>query len=218
MRAGARILLADDHAFVRELLRVQLERQPGLEVVSACGDTDRALADTRRLGPDLALLDIDMPGPPVFAAAARMREEQPALRIIFLSAFVSDHHVQQALDLGAVGYISKTEPLDVIVEAVRAVVAGGTFWSPEVRDRIVLDVDARARPQARCARLELLTPREREVLEAVARGLAKKQVADLLAISVKTVDRHCGHVMAKLGIHDRVELARFAIREGIIEA
>jgi DNA-binding NarL/FixJ family response regulator len=218
MSGGARILLADDHAFVRELLRVQLEREPGLEVVAAAGDSDRALADARRLVPDLALLDIDMPGPPVFAAAARMRDEMPSLRIIFLSAYVSDHHVQQALDLGAVGYISKTEPLEVIVQAVRAVAAGGVFWSPEVRDRIVLDLAEPARPQPRCARLALLTPREQEVLAAVARGLAKKQVADLLSISVKTVDRHCTHVMNKLGIHDRVELARFAIREGVIEA
>ncbi|HPF69922.1 MAG TPA: response regulator transcription factor [Candidatus Krumholzibacteria bacterium] len=216
MSGPVRILLADDHVFVCELLKVRLHDEPGLRVVHAAGDTDRALQAARALAPDVAVLDIDMPGPPVFGVIEKLRAERPALRVMLLSAFVSDHHVQQALDVGAAGYVVKTEPLDVIVEAVRTVAGGGVYFSPDVKERIVVE---RSGPVLRCAagtRLALLTPREREVLAAIARGLAKKQVAELLSISVKTVDRHCVQLMEKLQIHDRVDLARFAIREGIV--
>jgi len=216
VKPPVRILLADDHVFVCELLKVRLQHEEGLEVVRSVGDSDRALAETRRLKPDLAILDIDMPGPPVFGVVDTLRTELPGLRVVFLSAFVSDHHVQRALDLGAAGYLTKTEPLDTIVQALRTVAGGGVHYSPEVRERIVVDRDGLALARPVQSRIALLTPRELEVLDAVARGLAKKQIADLLSISIKTVDRHCEHLMGKLEIHDRVELARFAIREGLV--
>jgi len=216
MSGPVRILLADDHMFVCELLRVRLQDEHELTVVGSVGDTGQAMAEIRRLQPDLAVLDIDMPGQSVFGVAAALRPELPQLRIVFLSAFVSDWYVQQALDLGAAGYICKTEPLDVIVAAVRDVARGGTFYSPEVRERIVVDHDGIVLATPVQSRLARLTPREREVLDAVARGLAKKNIADLLCISVKTVEQHCAHLMEKLEIHDRVELARYAIREGLV--
>jgi len=216
MNTPVRILLADDHMFVCELLKVRLQDEMGLTVVQSVGDTAQALAEIRRLQPDLAVLDIDMPGQSVFGVVAALRPELPDLRVVFLSAFVSDYYVQQALDLGAAGYISKTEPLDVIVAAVREVARGGVFYSPEVRERIVVDHDGLVIAKPVQSRLALLTPREREVLDAIARGLAKKAIADLLSISVKTVEQHCSHLMDKLEIHDRVELARYAIREGLV--
>ena len=216
MSGPVRILLADDHMFVCELLKVRLQDEMGLTVVESVGDTAQALAEIRHLQPDLAVLDIDMPGPSVFGVVATLRPELPDLRVVFLSAFVSDYYVQQALDLGAAGYISKTEPLDVIVAAVREVARGGVFYSPEVRERIVVDHDGLVIAKPVQSRLGLLTPREREVLDAIARGLAKKAIADLLSISVKTVEQHCAHLMDKLEIHDRVELTRYAIREGLV--
>lgn len=213
-RAG--VLLADDHAFVRDLLSMRLAEEPELTVLVSVGDAAGALREARRRQPDLAVLDIDMPGPSVFGVVAQLSVELPSLRVLFLSAYVNDHHVQQALDLGAAGYVCKCEPLEIIVAAIRDVSRGGVVYSAQVRERIAVDGAGRAVLRPSRSRLRQLTPRELEVLAAVARGLTKKQVADLLSISHKTVDRHCGHIMGKLGIHDRVELARFAIREGIV--
>jgi DNA-binding NarL/FixJ family response regulator len=225
MSETIRVLLADDHALVRELLAVRLQAgtdgtaaPPGstVAVVASVADSDALLSEARRTRPDLAVLDIDMPGPPVFGVVARLRHELPGLRVLFLSAFVNDHHVQQALDLGAAGYVCKTDPVERIVAAVRSVARGAVAYSAAVRDRIVIEAGGRAVLKPQHSRLELLTPREMEVLAVMARGSSKKEAAAALSISHKTVDRHCVNLMEKLAIHDRVELARFAIREGVV--
>ena len=209
------VLLADDHSLVRDMLARTLVRE-GMQVVASVDTTDAAEACGRKEQPDVAVLDIDMPGKSIFDVARSIIEASPDTRTIFLSAFVHDHYIEQALSVEASGYLTKAEPPEVVVASIRKVVGGAASFSTEVLDRIVIS-ESGARLAGRHARVALLTDREREVLRYVARGLQQKQIAQKTGISIKTVQHHITHVMDKLEIHDRVELARFAIREGVIE-
>ena len=216
MAESIRVLLADDHALVRDMLARTLVRE-GMLVVGNVDTADSAEVCGRREEPDVAVLDIDMPGKSIFEVARSIQETSPDTRIIFLSAFIHDHYIEQALAVEASGYLTKAEPPEVVVAGIRKVVGGAASFSTEVLDRIVIG-ESGARLVGRHARVALLTEREREVLAYVARGLQQKQIARLADISIKTVQHHITHVMEKLEIHDRVELSRFAIREGVIEA
>ncbi len=212
-----RILVVDDHALVRSMLADRLNREPGLEVAGAASTADEAFDLVLKTSPDVVLMDIDMPGLICFDAARRMTAARPSTRILFLSAFTHDHYIEQALSVGALGYITKTEPPDVIVSAIRKVSENISYFSEAVRSRIVHDergVRLAAPPQTRASKL---TSREVEVVRYLARGLSKKEIAHVMHLSIKTVDKHTCNLMDKLDIHDRVELARFAIREGLAE-
>jgi len=212
-----RILLVDDHALVRETLRELLQREPGFSVVGTAGSAEEAVDLAFALVPDVIVTDVDMPGVVCFDAARRISALHPEIRLIFLSAYTHDHYIEQALQVGALGYLTKGESPDRVVAAIRAAMDNQAYFSGEVRDRIVCDCgQARLAPRG-TTRTSMLTPREIEVLRYIAQGLSKKQIAGMMHISVKTVDRHSGNLMAKLDIHDRVELARFAIREGLTE-
>lgn len=211
------VVLADDHALVRDTLCERLSRE-GMEVVALASSSDRAVALASSDPPDVLVLDIDMPGMSAFQAAREVRRASPSTRVIFLSAFVHDCYVEQALEVGASGYLTKTHPPQAIVDAIRKVKEGGASFSSEVLARMVIDRDGVRLPNGPRSRLGLLTDREREVLSYVAKGLSQRQVARLAGISIKTVQHHIMRVMDKLEIHDRVELARFAIREGVVEA
>jgi DNA-binding NarL/FixJ family response regulator len=211
------VVLADDHALVREMLFERLSRE-GMEVVALASSGDRAIELASSDPPDVVVLDIDMPGRSAFEAAREVQRISPATRVIFLSAFVHDRYVEQALEVGASGYLTKADPPQAIVDAIRKVNEGGTCFSPAVLDRMVIDRDGARLADGNGSRLGLLTDREQEVLSYVAKGLSQRQIARLAGISVKTVQHHITRVMDKLEIHDRVELARFAIREGIVEA
>ena len=210
-----KILLVDDHALVRGALGERLRREPAFEVVGSVSTADEAIAQISRFEPDVVVMDIDMPGLSCFDAARRIGSICPRTRLVFLSGFLTDYFVEQALAVRARGYITKREPPETVVTAIHEIVGGGAFFSEEVQARIV--VDARGARLAKSARapLSLLTPRELEMLRYIAQGLAKKEIAALTHISVKTVDRHTVNLMTKLDIHDRVELTRFAIREGL---
>lgn len=197
------------------MLKDELQKS-GLSVVASVGTGDEAEAMARVFQPVVAVLDIDMPGRPVFDVARTIRNQPAETRIIFLSAFVHDHYVAQALAVQASGYLTKGESAEVVVRGIQKVANGGTSFSQEVLDRIVID-ESGAYLATGQARIGLLTDREREVLAYVAKGLQQKQIATRTGISVKTVQHHITHLMDKLAIHDRVELARFAIREGLIE-
>ncbi len=199
------------------MLYERLSRE-GMTVVGLASSGDHAIELASRTHPDVAVLDIDMPGVSAFGAARVVREVSPSTRVIFLSAFVHDSYVDEALGVEASGYLTKSQPPEAIVEAIRRVHRGGTAFSPDVLDRIVIDSDGVGLGVATRTRLDILTEREREVLSYVARGLPQKQIARLAGISLKTVQHHVTHIMDKLEIHDRVELARFAIREGVVEA
>lgn len=212
-----RVLLADDHALVRETLARWLREADDMHIVGEVGSADEAVALAVREHPDVVLLDIDMPGLLAFDAARTIRARCPQTRIIMLSGFFHDRFIEDALQAQASGYVTKTESADTVLRAVRTVAGGGTYFSPEVQARIVVDRHGARLARQHMTRASLLTARELEVLRYIARGLSKKDIAALMQLSVKTIDNHCTNLMTKLDIHDRVELARFAIREGIAE-
>lgn len=213
-----RVILADDHTLVRDTLRQWLNNAGDIAVVAETPTAEAAIDEAIRHKPDVVLMDIDMPGLLCFDAARTIRARSPETKIVFLSAFFHDRYIEDALSAEASGYLTKSEPPEEVVRAIREVAAGGICFSPEVRSRIVIDAHgARLSAEPR-TRAGTLTPREVEVLRYIARGLSKKDIAGTMHISVKTVDNHCTNLMNKLDIHDRVSLARFAIREGLAEA
>ncbi len=211
------ILLVDDHAMVRNTLAQCLRGDPGMNVVGVAENADAGVREALRLKPDVLVMDIDMPGLICFDAARTIRAQCPDTRIIFLSAFFHDRYIEQALDCEASGYVTKSEPPESLIRAIRSAVAGTAYYSPEVLARVVVTSEGATLPTDRRSRASTLTQRELEVLRYLTRGLAKKEIAGLMHISVNTVNRHADSIMQKLDIHDRVQLAAYAIREGLAE-
>ncbi|MBU0717735.1 MAG: response regulator transcription factor [Planctomycetes bacterium] len=212
------LMLVDDHALVRETLRVSLSAEPGIEVTSVASDADQAVREAGRLHPDIILMDIDMPDLLCFDAARMIRDASPLTRIIFLSDFLNDRYIERALAVEAAGYVTKSEPPESLIKAIRSAAAGGVYFSPDVQARLVVDGEGTKLSHNWRSRASTLTRREIEVLRYIARGLSKKQIAKTMHLGVKTVEHHSTSVMSKLDIHDRVGLARYAIREGLAEA
>jgi DNA-binding NarL/FixJ family response regulator len=212
------VLLVDDHALVRETLANWLRSAGDMTVVAEVGSADEAVAEVIRHRPDVVVTDIDMPGLLVFDAIRTIKARSPRTRILVLSAFWHDRYIEEALAVEASGYITKGEPPDVVTKAIRLAAEGGTYFSPEVQARMVVDSDGvrLGRPRG-ATRAAALTPRELEVLRYISKGLSKRQIAEIMHLSVKTVDNHSTSLMNRLNIHDRVELARYAIREGLAE-
>jgi len=211
------VLIADDHTLMRETLASWLGANPGFVVVASVASADDAAAQAGKLKPDVVLLDIDMPGLNSFEAARMIRSQSRETRIVFLSAFTNDRYIDLALQVEASGYITKRESPAAVVNALQAVATGVAYYSPEVRERIVISPKGArlaAQPKSRVA---TLSQRELDMLRYVARGLSKKEIAQIAHLSDKTVGRHVANIMNKLDMHDRVELARFAIREGLAE-
>ena len=157
-----------------------------------------------------------MPGLSVFEAARRIKDHLPQTRVVFLSAYVRDGFISQALEVHASGYLTKGQNAEDLLVGIRKVLHGGTCFASEVQSRLEIGTaGVGLAPKRRC-RLELLTSREKQVLSYLARGMSKKAIARVDGTSVKTIDHHCQHLMEKLDLHDRVELTRFAIREGLV--
>ncbi len=209
-----RILLVDDHELVRAMLAQHLDAESDIEVLGQTDNGSEAVAIAERSKPDVAILDIDIPGADSFELGRILRDKCPGIRIIFLSGYLKDQFISRALSMNADAYLTKNESPSRVVDAVRSVIAGERVFSSEVRSRI--NRFACERPYRERSPLELLTARELEVLGHVARAMSKKEIASTLGLSVKTIDHHVHHVMNKLKIHDRVELTRFAIREGLV--
>lgn len=207
------VLLADDHALVREVLETCLRSIPDFAVVGSVGNAEEAVNWTTHLRPRVVVMDIDMPGLGAFEAGELIQQVSPQTRVIYLSAFVHDCYIEQALHVEASGYISKSEPPEAVIEAIRKVASGFAYFSPEVRSRMV--VNSRG---AGVTRTSTLTRREREILPLVALGVSKRDIARQICVSERTVNTHCANMMAKLDIHDRVGLTRLAIREGMVDA
>jgi DNA-binding NarL/FixJ family response regulator len=213
------IVMADDHAVVRESLSAYLGSTPDLRVVAAVPDGEKAVEAVARHAPNIVLLDIDMPGMGAFEVAQLIKRRWPATRIVMLSAFFNDRYIEQALAAGASGYITKTESAENLVRAIREVSAGAAYFSPAVRGRLVVgDAGVRLSESAGNTRASQLSARELEVLRYVSRGMANKEIATSLHLACRTVDHHIARLMHKLDLHGRVALARFAVREGLAEA
>jgi len=217
MNGRTRVILADDHAVLRDMLTARLNDEPDMEVVAALGDAGDVEGLARELGPDLVVLDIDMPGLSPFAVARRLHDELPEVRVVFLSAYLRDRYVEQALEARAAGYLVKQDTPESIVASLRQAARGRTAFSPSVRARMTVGKGGVGLATQAGGKLSLLTPREMETLRYLADGMTRKEIAGTMEISHKTVEQHCEHLMQKLDIHDRVELTRFAIREGLLE-
>jgi DNA-binding NarL/FixJ family response regulator len=212
------VLLVDDHAMVRGMLRSLLDNTEDIEVIAAVSNAGDAVTEVIRHQPDILLMDIDLPGLNCFEAVQTIRVRCPQTRTVFLSAFFHDRYIEQALEVQAWGYITKSESEESILKAIRKVHSGVAYFSPEVQARIVVDANGAKLANKIQSRTSTLTDRELEVLRYLARGMQKKEIGQVMYISVNTVNRHTTSLMNKLNIHDRVELARFAIREGLAEA
>jgi len=209
------IVVADDHAVVREAIAGWLADDDAFEVVGKAASAQEALELVGTHRPDIVLLDIEMPGLSSFDAAEQIRAVHPDARIVFLSGFFHDRYIEEALRVGALGFLTKTETPERIIAAIKGVASGRACFSSEIEGRVVLEPGT-AGLSPGSTRAAGLTRRELQVLRYVSRGLSKKEIASTLHISIKTVEKHTENLMQKLDIHDRVELARFAIREGIV--
>ncbi len=210
-----RILLADDHALVRQALADRLNLEDDLVIVGVAEDASQAIDKAMELQPDILLMDIDMPNLNCFDASTRIMSLVKSIRIIFLSAFVYDHYIDSVLAVGAKGYLSKSDSIQTVIQAIRQVMDGNVYFSEQVKDRLVIDKKQAADTTKTKTRLSSLSPRELEVLAYIAQGKSTKQIATVMNISAKTVESHTTKLMTKLDLHNRVELTRFAIREQI---
>jgi DNA-binding NarL/FixJ family response regulator len=210
-----RILLADDHAVVRRGLRLVLESEPDLEVVAEVGDGAEALERSLDDDVDLAILDVTMPRMTGLHAAAELHRRRPDLRVLILSMHDNEQYLFEALKAGASGYVLKSVADRDLVEACRATMRGEPFLYPGAINALIKDFLERARAGEDVS--DPLSPRETEIVKLIAEGHTGRQIAEALVISEKTVERHRSNILDKLGMRDRVELTRYAIRRGLIE-
>ena len=213
---AARLLLADDHVMVRRGLRLVLDAEPDLRVVAEAGDGVEALEIARRDQLDLAILDVSMPRMTGLQAAAELSALRPELRVLMLSMHDNEQYLLEALKSGASGYVLKSAADRDLVEACRAALRGEPFLYPSAVAALIRDFLARARA-GEAGLADPLTPRELQVVKLIAEAHTNAQIAELLGISVKTVERHRENLMGKLGMNDRVDLTRYAIRRGLVE-
>jgi DNA-binding NarL/FixJ family response regulator len=216
-REPARILLADDHALVRRGVRLILDSEPDLTVVAEASDGAEAITQARAERPDLAILDIAMPRLTGLQAARELSRLLPDMRILILTMYDNEQYFFEALKAGASGYVLKSVADRDLVEACRAAVRGEPFLYPGAVNALIRSYLERVADGEDPAAGRTITDREEEVLKLVAEGHSSKEIADLLVISVKTVERHRSNLLQKLGLRDRLELTRYAIRAGLIE-
>jgi DNA-binding NarL/FixJ family response regulator len=210
-----RIVLADDHALVRAGIRALAQNIAGVEVVAEAVDGRQALASIKTHQPDIVLMDISMAGLNGLEAAARVAKDFPNTRVIILSAHSNEEYVCQALRAGAAGYLLKDAGTSELDLAIKSVARGETYLSPAVSKHVIADYLRRTGGET--GSLEILTPRQREILQLIAEGQTTKQIAHTLHISVKTVETHRMQLMERLDIHDVAGLVRYAIRMGLVK-
>ena len=211
-----RVLLADDHRIVRAGIKTILNDLAGVEVVAEAQDGREALEQIAKTRPDVVFMDIGMKNLNGLETTSRVTTDFPGVRVLILSGHANEEYVWQALRAGAVGYLLKDAPPEEIELALRAVVRGETYLTRAASSKTVADFIARTGNER--SALELLTPRQREILQLLAEGRTAKEMARLLGISAKTVETHRAQLMERLDIHDVPGLVRFAIRVGMIQA
>jgi two-component system response regulator NreC len=211
-----RILLADDHKLMRSGLRVLLEQQSDLAVVGEASDGREAVALVASQKPDVLVMDIGMPHLNGIEAASQITQSHPAISIVMLSMHSDESYVLRALKAGAKGYLLKDSAEADLIRAVHSVAEGKSFFSPAVSKVLLDDYVRKLKRSGTEDPYDLLTPREREVLQLVAEGKSNKEVAQLLNLSVYTVETHRSNIMEKLNLHGVPELILYAVRKGII--
>lgn len=207
-----RILLADDHVMVRQGFRMILAAQPDLEIVGEAGNGREAVELAEQLLPDVVVMDVAMPDMNGIEATRRLAVSSPRTRVLALSMYKDSVYVREILRAGARGYLLKDAIDRDLLSAVRAVAGGEGYLSPAVSDAVLSDYRRHVTDP-----LDLLSTREREILQMIAEGKTNKEIATALKLSVYTVDAHRGHIMEKLNLHSVGELVRFALRAGLID-
>jgi len=211
-----RILIADDHAIVREGVRLLLQSQPDIEVVAEASNGREALAQARLLLPDIVLMDIAMPEMNGLEATAAIRGELPQVNVLVLTMHDDYEYFLELLHHGASGCVLKGASSTQLLAAIHAVHEGGVYIHPSVARSLVTDYISRMDSGDDRARYDGLTDRERQVLKLVAEGKTSQQVAEELVLSINTVQTHRAHIMTKLSLHNRADIVRYALRKGLI--
>jgi len=209
-----RIFIADDHRIVRDGLRSLIERENDLELVGMATNGRQALQMTRKLKPDVVIMDISMPDLNGIDATSQIVDEVPDVKVIALSMHSEKLLIDGMLRAGAAGYLLKESAFEELIKAIRIVCAGKKYLSPDVTDIVLRDYLSPSKDNAD-PQMQDLTLREREVLQLIAEGGTTKEVASRLNISIKTVESHRGRIMEKLGLHTVAELTKYAVRHGI---
>jgi len=213
-----RVLIADDHTILRDGIRLLLSAQPDIQVVGEAVDGRDAVAKARDLKPDLILMDIAMPRLNGLEATRQILQENPDIAVLVLTMHDSQEYVVQILEAGAAGYVLKKAASSELVSAIRAVAQGDAFLYPSITKQLIEDYLRRMQVSADHADVEkrdVLTDREREILQLIAEGYTSAQIAEMLNLSIKTVRTHRAHIMEKLDLHDRSALVKYALQKGI---
>ena len=215
--SNIRVLLADDHTIVRQGLRALLDSQEDIEVVGEAENGRQAFEKTKQIVPDIVVLDITMPNLNGIEATRQIKKLNPEIKVIVLTVHDNEEYVHQVLQAGASGYLLKESAVSDLVSAINAVKKGDIFLSPTISKVVVKDYIRHTDRESRAFdSLDVLTSREREVLQLIAEGHTNREVARLLKLSVKTVDVHRAHIKEKLHIHDTAGLIKYSIRKGLI--
>jgi len=211
------VLVAEDHAIVREGIRRLLSAEPDIEVVGEAGDGQVAVDLARSLRPDIVCLDVSMPRVNGVEATRQIKSLMPEVGIVILTMHEDEAYFYELVKAGASGYVLKRASARDLVDAVRAVASGHTFLHPVIARRLVTEYESQAAKADDRARFDGLTERERQVVRLIANGKTNREIAEILNISVKTVETHRTHIMEKLDLHDRAHLVRYAVRKGLID-
>jgi len=210
-----RILLVEDHTLLREGLRSLLAADPAFEVVGEAGDGLEAIAQARRLQPDLVIMDLSMPKMSGLEALREITRQHPGIKALALTMHNTEEHLRDALRAGAAGYVLKTVSHTELLAAVRSVLAGQRYLSPQVAKQVIDGYLGKAQPGEVTA-WDTLTAREREVLKMIAEGYKSREIADQLCISPSTVEKHRVNLMRKLGLHSASAITAYAAKRGLI--
>ncbi len=212
-----RVFLADDHLILREGIRSLLQKVADIEVVGEASDGKEAVAKVEQLVPDVVLMDITMPGLNGLEATKQIKQKKPEVKVLILTMHETGQYLSQMLQVGASGYVVKTTAASELISAIRAVHQGDVYLYPTITRMLVEDYLLKVKEGGLKTSYEGLTSREREILMYIAEDKKNKEIADLLGISVRTVQAHRTNLMDKLGAHDRTELVKYAISKGIID-
>jgi len=212
-----KVLIVDDHAVLRQALRMLLENQQEVEVVGDAGNGREALDAVEKLHPDVVLMDMVMPGLNGLEATRQIRRRAPKAKVLILTGYMEDEQILAALRAGASGYVVKKSDVEELLLGIQSVHRGNTYFSSAISDGdAVQDYLWQAKKPEAKSGYDLLTSREREVLQLIAEGYSNQRIANELFISVKTVEAHKAHIMSKLHAQNRTDLIRYAIRKGIV--
>lgn len=211
-----RVLLAEDHTIVRKGLRSILDAEDSVEVVGEAEDGRAAVEAVEHLRPDVVLMDISMPGLNGLEATRQIKRRAPHIRVLVLTMHTNEKYILQILQAGASGYLVKQAAVEELISAIQAVHRGDAFLSPSISKKVVQRYVQQGQVMAEEDSYELLTPREREVLQLIAEGHTNRDISRVLHISIKTVEVHRANLMKKLDLHSAAELTRYAIGKGII--